>query len=101
MDHMDANAGNSITGLFLRFILKKFSFNSGSRFILPIAQRGEYLAIGLSMGYYNEKSVSGKNYEGMSYEASVLSFYGMLGLKFTYKQNAPGKIEFGVYFKYY
>ena len=90
-----------ITGSYKYAQLKKFLFNSGARFILPVAQRGEYLALGLGMGYYNEKSVSSNIYEGMSYEASILSFYGMLGLKFMYKQNAPAKIEFGIYFKYY
>ena len=35
------------------------------------------------------------------YEAGIYSGFGMLGLKFAYKQNAVSKYNVGVCFKYY
>ena len=90
-----------ITGDFKYADLRKFMFKSGARLVLPAAQMGEYLSYSLGIGYYyqktNENSVKG----GVTYEAAVYSFFGILGLKFNYNQNAVSRYNIGLYFKYY
>lgn len=81
--------------------LKKFMYKTGGRIILPIAQRGEYMAISIGAGYYQQKSITGILHEGVTYEGAIYSVFGMLGLKFNYNQNAPSRYNIGLYLKYY
>lgn len=89
-----------ITGSFRNNDLKKFNWKSGIRFIFPISHNGEYLALSGGFGIYAQNSYF-KKYFGITYEASIYSFFGMAGLKFNYNQNAPSKFNFGLYIKYY
>jgi hypothetical protein len=90
-----------IPGSFKYADLKKFMFKSGARIIFPAAHSGEYLAFSIGGGYYRQTSNSGIVTDGIAYEAAVYSFYGMIGLKFNYNQNAVSRYNFGLYFKYY
>ena len=90
-----------ITGEFKYAGLKKFMFKSGARVVLPVFQKGEYLSFSLGAGYYNQRLVQNMNIDGITYEAAVYSFFGMLGLKLNYNQNAVSRYSFGLYFKYY
>ncbi|HEY3251878.1 MAG TPA: hypothetical protein VGK25_12270 [Ignavibacteria bacterium] len=81
--------------------LKKFMFKTGVRIILPVAQKGEYLSISFGAGYYRQSGINEKIYDGITYEAALFSFFGMLGLKFNYNQNAISRYNIGVYIKYY
>ena len=89
-----------IPGGFKNNTLNKFHFKTGARFVLPVFHGGEYLAVSLGGGYYRQSTPIEK-YEGMNYEAAVYSFYGMLGVKFNYSQNALSRDSFGIYIKYY
>jgi hypothetical protein len=90
-----------IPGNFKYAGLKRFMFKTGLRVIIPAAHRGEYLSFSLGAGYYKQESNTGKNIDGMTYEASIYSFFGMVGLKLNYNQNAVSRYNFGMYFKYY
>jgi hypothetical protein len=90
-----------VIGGFKYADLKRYMFKSGSRLILPVAQQGEYLSFSVGAGYYYQKSNSNKISDGITYEAAVYSFFGMLGLKFNYNMNAPSRYNFGLYIKYY
>lgn len=81
--------------------LKKFMYKTGARIVLPIAQRGEYMAISFGAGYYHQKTLGGVLHQGVTYEAAVYSIFGMFGLKFNYNQNAPSRYNIGLYLKYY
>ena len=76
-------------------------FNTGARAIIPVFHSGEYLSFSLGTGYYQQKNNMDKIIDGITYEAAVYSFFGMLGLKFNYNINAPSKYSFGVYIKYF
>jgi len=89
-----------IPGGFKRNDLEKFSYKTGLRTVIPLSHRGEYLSFSLGAGYYNQSSPS-KKYEGLTYEAGLYSFFGMMGLKFNYNQNAQSRYNFGLYIKYY
>jgi hypothetical protein len=90
-----------IPGDFKYAKLKKFMFKTGGRFVIPAAQKGEYLAFSFGAGYYNQKTKNNLINDGLSYEAGVYSFFGMLGVKFSYNQNAPSRYNIGLYIKYY
>jgi len=90
-----------VTGDFKYAGLKKFMFKAGARVVLPVTHRGEYLAVSLGSGYYRQTSIYDERIDGVTYEAAVYSFFGMLGLKFNYNQNAVSRYNFGLYFKYY
>ncbi len=81
--------------------LNKFTYKTGARIVLPVAHRGEYMAISFGAGYYSQKTGAGKLIDGVTYEAAVYSLFGMLGLKFNYNQNAVSRFSFGLYVKYY
>ena len=89
-----------IPGGFKRSDLKKFTYKAGLRTVIPVFHRGEYLSFSLGAGYYRQNSPD-KKYEGVTYEAGVYSFFGMLGLKFNYNQNAQSRYNIGLYIKYY
>lgn len=89
-----------IPGGFRNSSLKKFTYNTGVRLVLPVFHKGEYLAVSLGAGYYDQRSFERK-YDGVTYEAGVYSFFGMLGLKFQYNQNGASRYNFGLYIKYY
>ncbi len=89
-----------ITGGFRNNSLKKFMYNAGARIVLPLFHRGEYLAVSLGAGYFNQQSLDRK-YDGVMYEAGVYSFFGMLGLKFQYNQKGLNRYNVGLYIKYY
>lgn len=90
-----------ILGNFKYASLEKFMFKTGARIVLPIAQKGEYLAVSLGGGYYRQSGLNEKVYDGVTYEAAIFSFFGMLGLKFNYNQNAISRYNVGLYIKYY
>ncbi len=89
-----------IPGGFRNNTLKKFMYNAGARIVLPVFHKGEYLAISLGAGYYNQQTYERK-YDGITYEAGVYSFFGMLGLKFQYNQKGLSRYNVGLYIKYY
>lgn len=90
-----------ITGEFKYTDLKKFMYKSGARVVLPVFQKGEYLSVSLGAGYYNQRTTENNIIDGITYEAAIYSFFGMLGLKFNYNQKAASRYTFGLYFKYY
>ncbi len=90
-----------ITGDFKYSDLKKFMYKSGVRAVFPISQKGEYLSFSLGAGYYNQRTNENKIIDGITYEAAIYSFFGMLGLKFNYNQNAASRLNFGLYIKYF
>lgn len=90
-----------VTGNFKYSSLKKFSSKLGARFIIPVAQRGEYLCFSIGAGYYMQNRTSGEKFNGVTYEAGIYSFFGMLGLKFNYNQKADSRFNIGLYIKYY
>ena len=57
----------------------KWLFRGGVRFYIPLWQKGEYTSISLALSYYN---FNGTN--GISYEAGVYLFAGILGFQTTY-----------------
>ena len=81
--------------------LKDFMFKTGARIVLPAAHNGEYLAFSIGGGYYWQNTIYDEKIDGITYEAAVYSFFGMLGLKFNYNQNAVSRYSMGLYFKYY
>ncbi len=89
-----------VPGGFKNNNLAKFHFKAGARIILPVFHGGEYMAVSFGAGYYRQNALNEK-YEGINYEASVYTLYGMLGLKFNYNQNAINRYSFGLYIKYY
>jgi len=89
-----------VPGGFKRNDLNKFSYKAGVRTVIPLFHRGEYLSFSLGAGYYRQSSPAEK-YDGITYEAGVYSFFGMLGLKFNYNQNAVSRYNIGLYIKYY
>lgn len=89
-----------IPGGFRNNNLKKFMYNAGVRLVLPVFHKGEYLAVSAGGGYYNQQSEE-KKYEGITYEAGIYSFFGMLGLKFQYNTNGLSRYNIGLYIKYY
>jgi hypothetical protein len=90
-----------ITGEFKYAGLKKFMLKSGARVVIPAAQMGEYLCFSLGTGYYYQRTNDNILKGGITYEGAVYSFFGMLGLKFNYNQNASSRYNIGLYFKYY
>ena len=60
----------------------KWLFRGGLRFYIPLWQKGEYASLSLASSYYN---FNGSN--GISYEAGVYLFAGILGFQTTYSPN--------------
>lgn len=89
-----------IPGGFKNNTLKKFMFKSGARLVFPVFHGGEYLSFSLGAGYYRQQTTA-EIFSGPSYEAAIYSFFGMLGVKFNYNQNALSRYNIGLYFKYY
>ena len=58
---------------------KKWLFRCGARTYFPLWQRGEYLSASLAASYYNFNGVN-----GISYEAGIYLFAGILGFQTTY-----------------
>jgi len=58
---------------------EKWLFRCGVRTYFPLWQRGEYLSASLAASYYN---FNGEN--GISYEAGIYLFAGILGFQTTY-----------------
>jgi hypothetical protein len=81
--------------------LNKFSYKTGARLVLPVSQKGEYLAVSLGAGYYSQKKIGGELNDGVTYEAGLYTMFGMLGLKFNYNQNAESRYNITLYIKYY
>jgi hypothetical protein len=89
-----------IPGGFRNNELNKFMYKAGARVVLPVFHGGEYLSVSLGAGYYAQRT-PGKHYDGITYEAGIYSFFGMLGLKFNYNQNALSRYNINLYIKYY
>ncbi len=60
----------------------KWLFRGGLRFYFPLWQKGEYASFSLATSYYN---FNGNN--GISYEAGIYLFAGVLGFQTTYSPN--------------
>jgi len=60
----------------------KWLFRGGLRFYIPLWQKGEYASMSLASSYYNFNGNS-----GISYEAGVYLFAGILGFQTTYSPN--------------
>lgn len=90
-----------VTGNFKHSDLNKFIFNTGGRIIFPVAHRGEILALSLGAGYTYQKNSLDEMKGGITFEAGIFSFFGMLGLKFNYSPKAQSRYNFGFYIKYY
>lgn len=89
-----------VPGGFKRSDLNKFSYKIGVRTVIPVFHRGEYLSFSLGAGYYRQSSPADK-FDGITYEGGVYSFFGMMGLKFNYNQNAVSRYNISLYIKYY
>ena len=81
--------------------INRYMYNTGVRAYFPLAQGGEYLSFSIGAGYYSQKNELNSKHDGIMYEAGLYSVFGMFGLKFAYKQNAPSRYNFGFYLKYY
>ncbi len=57
----------------------KWLIRGGARVYLPLWQRGEYMSASMAASYYN---FNGNN--GVSYEAGIYFFAGILGIQTTY-----------------
>ena len=57
-------------------------FRSGIRAYVPLYRRGEYLSGSLATSYYNYNGE-----QGVSYEAGIYLFFGILGFQATYSPN--------------
>lgn len=90
-----------VTGDFKYSELKKFMFKSGVRVNFPLAHKGEYLSFSLGSGYCYQKTNSNELKDGITYEAALYSFFGMLGLKFNYNPGLASRYNIGMYIKYY
>jgi hypothetical protein len=90
-----------VTGSFKYADMKKFSYKTGARVVIPAAQRGEYLAFSFGAGYYSQRTLNNILVDGLTYEAAVYSFFGMLGLKFNYNQKGISRYNISLYLKYY
>lgn len=90
-----------MTGDFKYAGLKKFMYKTGARIVLPVAHKGEYLALSFGAGYYSQKTTSGTLVDGVTYEGAIYTMFGMLGLKFNYNQKAVSRYNIGLYIKYY
>ncbi len=60
----------------------KWLFRGGLRFYIPLWQKGEYASFSLATSYYN---FNGN--KGISYEAGIYLFAGILGFQTTYSPN--------------
>ena len=89
-----------IPGGFKNNELKKFMYKTGARIVIPVFQRGEYLSFALGAGYYSQRTAN-TLYDGITYEAGIYSFFGMMGLKFNYNQKALSRYNISLYIKYY
>jgi hypothetical protein len=89
------------TGSFDNAKIQRYMYNTGARIVFPFAQGGEYLSFSLGAGYYSQKNEFSSKVDGIMYEAGLYSAFGMLGLKFVYKENAISKYNIGIYLKYY
>lgn len=89
------------TGNFDNTKIQRYMYNTGARIVFPFAQGGEYLSFSLGAGYYSQKNEFNSKVDGIMYEAGLYSAFGMLGLKFVYKENAISKYNIGIYLKYY
>ncbi len=89
-----------IPGGFKNNDLKKFMYKTGVRIVIPVFHRGEYLSFSLGAGYYSQKTPN-RLYDGITYEAGIYSFFGMMGLKFNYNQKALSRYNLNLYIKYY
>lgn len=89
-----------VPGGFKNNELMKFMYKTGLRIVIPVFHRGEYLSFSIGAGYYSQKTPD-KLYNGITYEAGVYSFFGMMGLKFNYNQNALSRYNISLYIKYY
>lgn len=90
-----------VTGGFDNTKAQRYMYNAGARVYFPLAQGGEYLSFSLGAGYYSQKNELNSKVEGVMYEAGIYSGFGMVGLKFAYKQNAISRYNVGLYIKYY
>lgn len=63
----------------------KWNLRSGVRAYLPLYQYGEYLAASFGTSYYRYK-----DHDGLSYEAGLYIFFGMLGIQV---EHSPGFSE--------
>lgn len=57
----------------------KWLFRGGGRVYFPLWQRGEYLSASIAASYYNFNGLN-----GISYEAGIYLFAGVLGFQTTY-----------------
>lgn len=90
-----------MTGDYKYAGLRKFSIKTGARLLLPLAHKGEYLAVSLGAGYYSQKRIGGELIDGVTYEAGLYTMFGMLGLKFNYNQKADSRFNLTLFIKYY
>lgn len=89
-----------IPGGFKNNSLNRFMYKTGARFVFPVFHGGEYLSVSLGGGYSLQQT-DFKKYSGITYEAGVYSFFGMIGIKFNYNQNSVSRYNISLYIKYY
>ena len=90
-----------MTGSYHYSDLSRFHFNTGVRGFLPLAERGERLAVSAGGLYKFRENKSGDNNDTYAVELGVYTFFGMLGLKFDYYFKGQNKFDFSINIKYF
>ncbi|MCI0472361.1 MAG: hypothetical protein L0Y76_02125 [Ignavibacteria bacterium] len=90
-----------MTGSYHYSDLSRFHFNTGVRGFLPLAERGERLALSAGALYKIRKNKSDNYNDTYAVELGVYTFFGMLGLKFDYYLKGQNKFDFSINIKYF
>jgi hypothetical protein len=81
--------------------LNRFSISPGVRSFIPLVEYGEYLSgsFGLKYTIREDKQSFKKNTFGL--EIGMYTFYGIVGLNFTYNFTNDSRYNFSLNLKYY
>lgn len=81
--------------------LERFMISPGIRTYVPLIENGEYLSFsaGIKYTFRNSKQNSGKNVFGL--ELGSYTFFGIVGINFTYNFTNESKYNFSINLKYY
>jgi hypothetical protein len=90
-----------MTGSYKYSDLSRFHFNAGVRGFLPLAERGERLALSAGGLYKFRETKSGYNNDTYGIELGLYTFFGLAGFKFDYYLKGQNKFDFSISIKYF
>lgn len=90
-----------MTGNYHYSDLSRFHFNTGVRGFLPLAERGERLALSAGGLYKIRETKSGNNNDTYGIELGLYTFFGLAGIKFDYYLKGQNKFDFSISIKYF